>query len=52
MELSTGWLGHFQYGLVEWVWHQLTYRQRLPLRIRRWQVSDRGKDFLCITTSD
>lgn len=30
---STIWLRFFAYGPMEWIWRQLTYRQRLPLRI-------------------
>jgi uncharacterized protein len=30
--LSTIWLNYFQYGPMEWVWRQLTYGKRLPLR--------------------
>jgi uncharacterized protein len=30
--LSWIWLRFFAYGPMEWVWRQLTYRQRLPLR--------------------
>jgi len=29
---STYWLNHFRYGPTEWVWRQLSYRKRLPLR--------------------
>ena len=29
---STLWLRFFQFGPLEWIWRQLTYRQRLPLR--------------------
>lgn len=29
--LSTMWLKFFQYGPMEWIWRQLTYRKRLPL---------------------
>jgi len=32
--LSAWWLRRFDYGPVEWVWRQLTYRRRLPLRHR------------------
>jgi uncharacterized protein len=31
--LSALWLKYFRYGPVEWVWRQLTYRRRLPLRL-------------------
>lgn len=34
---SAWWLRDFSYGPVEWVWRQLTYRQRLPLRLRQRQ---------------
>jgi hypothetical protein len=26
------WLKYFQYGPMEWIWRQLTYGKRLPLR--------------------
>lgn len=29
---STYWLTHFRYGPAEWIWRQLTYGKRLPLR--------------------
>lgn len=29
---SSYWLKHFRYGPTEWIWRQLTYRKRLPLR--------------------
>jgi uncharacterized protein len=29
---STFWLSRFLYGPVEWIWRQLTYRQRLQLK--------------------
>ena len=29
---STVWLRFFQYGPMEWIWRQLTYKQRLSLR--------------------
>lgn len=29
---SNWWLQHFNYGPFEWVWRQLTYGKRLPLR--------------------
>ncbi|WP_197273944.1 DUF418 domain-containing protein [Hymenobacter sp. DG25A] len=29
---SQWWLARYQYGPVEWVWRQLSYGQRLPLR--------------------
>lgn len=32
--LSTLWLKYFNYGPMEWIWRQLTYRQRLNLRIK------------------
>jgi uncharacterized protein len=38
--LSAFWLKHFQYGPVEWIWRQLTYRQRLNLRLKRQQTAD------------
>jgi uncharacterized protein len=28
---SNVWLKFFQYGPIEWIWRQLTYRQRIPL---------------------
>lgn len=33
--LSTLWLKYFAYGPMEWIWRQLTYRQRLNLRLDR-----------------
>ncbi|QQL49236.1 DUF418 domain-containing protein [Mucilaginibacter ginkgonis] len=30
--LSILWLKHFNYGPVEWIWRQLTYGKRLPLK--------------------
>lgn len=30
--VSPIWLRYFRFGPVEWVWRQLTYQQRLPLR--------------------
>jgi len=33
--LSTLWLNFFSYGPMEWIWRQLTYRQRLNLRLKR-----------------
>ncbi|HEX8737168.1 MAG TPA: DUF418 domain-containing protein [Pyrinomonadaceae bacterium] len=32
---SSLWLKYFQYGPMEWIWRQLTYRQRLDLRLKR-----------------
>jgi uncharacterized protein len=29
---STIWLNYFNYGPLEWIWRQLTYGKRLPLR--------------------
>lgn len=29
---SSYWLKNFRYGPLEWIWRQLTYRKRLPLR--------------------
>lgn len=33
--VSALWLKYFSYGPMEWVWRQLTYRQRLDLRLKR-----------------
>ena len=33
--LSAVWLKYFAYGPMEWIWRQLTYRQRLNLRLKR-----------------
>ncbi|HKQ99021.1 MAG TPA: DUF418 domain-containing protein, partial [Pyrinomonadaceae bacterium] len=33
--VSALWLKYFNYGPMEWVWRQLTYRQRLDLRLKR-----------------
>jgi uncharacterized protein len=30
--VSTIWLNYFQYGPMEWIWRQLTYGKRLPLK--------------------
>ncbi len=30
--LSHWWLSRYNYGPIEWVWRQLSYRKRLPLR--------------------
>ena len=37
--MSALWLKYFNYGPVEWIWRQLTYRRRLNLRLRRQQTS-------------
>jgi uncharacterized protein len=29
---SNIWFRHFQYGPLEWIWRQLTYGKRLPLK--------------------
>lgn len=31
--LSALWLRYFAYGPMEWIWRQLTYRKRLPIRL-------------------
>jgi uncharacterized protein len=36
--ISALWLKYFSYGPVEWIWRQLTYRQRLNLRLKRQQT--------------
>ena len=33
---SNLWLRFFRYGPMEWIWRQLTYKQRLPLRSGRY----------------
>jgi uncharacterized protein len=33
--VSSLWLSYFSYGPMEWIWRQLTYRQRLNLRLNR-----------------
>jgi uncharacterized protein len=33
--VSALWLKYFSYGPMEWIWRQLTYRQRLSLRLKR-----------------
>ena len=33
--ISSLWLKYFNYGPMEWIWRQLTYRQRLALRSPR-----------------
>ena len=30
--LSKWWLSKYQYGPIEWVWRQLSYAQRLPIK--------------------
>ncbi|MGC2235171.1 MAG: DUF418 domain-containing protein [Pyrinomonadaceae bacterium] len=37
---SSLWLKYFAYGPMEWIWRQLTYRQRLSLRLKRLQPAD------------
>jgi uncharacterized protein len=39
--LSVWWLGHFQFGPVEWVWRSLTYLHCQPIRERQEQGSVR-----------
>ncbi|HEX8472813.1 MAG TPA: DUF418 domain-containing protein [Pyrinomonadaceae bacterium] len=36
--MSALWLKYFSYGPMEWIWRQLTYRQRLNLRLNRQQT--------------
>lgn len=31
---SKWWMQHFNYGPVEWIWRQLTYKRKFPLRRR------------------
>ncbi len=38
--LSAWWLKYFNYGPMEWVWRQLTYRQRLNLRLKHQQITE------------
>lgn len=38
--ISALWLKFFAYGPLEWIWRQLTYRQRLNLRLNRPQTAD------------
>lgn len=38
MLISALWLKHFSYGPMEWIWRQLTYRQRLAFRPERQQM--------------
>jgi uncharacterized protein len=33
--MSALWLKYFSYGPMEWIWRQLTYRQRINLRLKR-----------------
>src|SRR5437016_5241722 len=33
--MSALWLKYFSYGPMEWIWRQLTYRQRINLRLNR-----------------
>jgi uncharacterized protein len=37
--MSAMWLKYFSYGPMEWIWRQLTYRQRLNLRLKRQQTA-------------
>jgi len=37
--LSALWLKFFAYGPMEWIWRQLTYRQRLNLRLKSQQTA-------------
>jgi uncharacterized protein len=37
--VSALWLKFFSYGPMEWIWRQLTYRQRLNLRLKRQQTA-------------
>ena len=37
--MSARWLKYFSYGPLEWIWRQLTYRQRLNLRLKREQTA-------------
>jgi uncharacterized protein len=38
--ISALWLKYFAYGPMEWIWRQLTYRQRLNLRLKRQPTAD------------
>ena len=40
--LSALWLKFFSYGPMEWIWRQLTYRQRLNLRLKPQQPEARS----------
>jgi uncharacterized protein len=40
--ISALWLKFFSYGPMEWIWRQLTYRQRLDLRPKRQQSAARS----------
>jgi len=33
--LSKWWLNYYNYGPVEWIWRQLTYMQRLPIKKKK-----------------
>ena len=37
---SALWLKHFNYGPMEWIWRQLTYRKRLNLRREPQQIAN------------
>ncbi len=37
--ISALWLKYFSYGPMEWIWRQLTYRQRINLRLKRQQTA-------------
>lgn len=39
---SRWWLQHYRYGPVEWVWRQLSYHKRLPLKKEAAPVKDIG----------
>jgi uncharacterized protein len=48
---STIWLKYFQYGPMEWIWRQLTYGKRLPLKKIRNQSKTMFKDLTGETTT-
>jgi uncharacterized protein len=37
--ISALWLKYFNYGPIEWIWRQLTYRRRLNLRVKSQQTA-------------
>jgi uncharacterized protein len=39
---SRWWLQHYRYGPVEWVWRQLSYNKKLPIKKEAAPVKDIG----------
>jgi uncharacterized protein len=49
--MSTIWLRYFQYGPMEWIWRQLTYGKRLPLRKQKLTASSKDARIIVTTKS-